>query len=108
MASELISLGIFIVSVGLAFFIFAFAYMFWQVARSSKMSVDRDMPYYLMEELQLNKYALEKGIDIDKERAKRSIIKVRKSKSFIKRLEEEIITDFFGKEKEEQIKLTKQ
>lgn len=99
--SEFAGLGVLILMIAFSVFIFSIGYMFWQLARTTKFSTDRDEAYSLMEILQLNKYALGKGIDIEKEKLKKDIFKSR-TKSFKRRLEEEVIDEFFGKEKEKE------
>jgi len=89
--------------VGFAMMVFVLvgSYFFYQMARSIKSGIDKEETYNIVEELGLEKYASTKGIDVQKELAKRDIFsKKKRTRSFKRRLEDEIITDFFGKESE--------
>jgi len=75
-------LGIFIVGM----------YMFYQVARLYKFLADKKEAYSILEIAQLKNTANKKGIDLNKEIMKSKLMN---TKSFEKKMEEEIMKDFF-------------
>ena len=89
--------GIFI-GIGGMVVLFVMAYMFYQISRLFKPMADKEWKYELYEEMVLDKVAKKKGIDLEKEYMKREI---RRKKTLRRRLEEEMIEEMFGKEKED-------
>ncbi len=60
--------------------------------------INKDIKYSLLEEMKLDEIAKKKGIDLDKELSKRQL-DIDKSKSFRKKLEEEVFKEMFEKSK---------
>ena len=86
--------------IGFMSFILMATYAFYQLVRFIKPVADKETKYELFEEMSLDKMAKKKGIDLDKEEVKRDVMK-HNSRSFRKRVEEEIYTEMFGKDKED-------
>ena len=98
MSSEIASVGSVFLGIGVMVVLFVMAYLFYQIARLFKPMADKEWKYELYEELVLDKVAKKKGIDLEKEYMKREI---RRKKTLRRRLEEEMIEEMFGKEKED-------
>ena len=77
-------------------------YLFYHCGRWYKTNSDREERYSLFEIAMLNKKAKEKGINLDKERAKlRTMAQMNKRRSFRNELELEIIEEIFGKDEDD-------
>lgn len=91
--------GIF-VGIGIMAVLGAIAYLFWQIARSTKCAVDIDERFSILKMVSIDNYAKEKGIDLEKEIAVRNVTKnLFSKKSFSRKVQEEVYESFFGKEK---------
>lgn len=89
------------VNIAIACMYLVIAYVLFIIARYIRITLDRDIKYDVFEEIMLNKYAEKKGIDLDKEIAKKELFKQTKTKKCIReRLKEEIYEDLFGKDKD--------
>ena len=67
-----------------------------------KILYNRQSKYELLEGSFLDEIAKKKGIDLDKELAKRNLLEpIRKRKSFREKLEDQIYEEMFGKELKE-------
>jgi len=68
------------------------------------IAINRAAKYELLEEVFLDRIADKKGIDLNKELAKRKMLRETKDKNFRQRLEEQIYEDMFGKDNKKQQK----
>ena len=91
------SIGEMFIGIGVMLFFLAGAYVIYLFARRMKSGDDLDIRYNVLQEILINKVAEKKGIDLDKEIEKRSIM--HKSK-FRKQLEYEVYEELFGDGKE--------
>jgi transcriptional regulator CtsR len=90
--------GMFIGIGGMVFF-FALSYIVYQWSRYLKSNVDKESKFELFEELVLDKVAGKKGINLMKAAIERRITET--SKSFRKRIEEEMVKEMFEDGKNE-------
>lgn len=93
--------GAFPVLLGLGFFLLlgAIAYMFWQIARTSRVEADIDETLGAFEILSIKSHAKKKGIDIDKELARQDFFSgMKKKRTFRREVQREILESMFGKE----------
>ena len=91
-------MGSIFLSIGVMFCFCMVALLLYQIVRMIKPVVDKEWKYELLEENVLDRVALKRGIDLKKAGIERNILN---SKSFRKKVQEEMIKDMFGKEKGE-------
>ncbi len=93
-------IGALLVSIVLAYCIFR---LFMILTDFLKILYNRQSKYELLEGSFLDSIAAKKGIDLNKELAKRNIISPinKKTKSFRKKLEEQIYEEMFGKQEKD-------
>ncbi len=89
--------------IGFAFFIFTLVFawlmvrIFTPAINLLKIVYNRETRYQLIEDKLLTDYAMEKGIDLEKEMIKKEVIHKRRP-SFRKKIEDEIFDNMFPEE----------
>ena len=96
--SVFIGIGTLICSLVLAYIMYRFYVKF---AQYIDVIINREAKYEILEECFLDKIAVKKGIDLNKELVRRKMFDDTKKKSFRRKIEEQIYEDMFGKEDKE-------
>ena len=95
--SEALSLGVALVSIGHLVIYLVIAALIWQIVRLWKTMAASSEKYWLLEDLTLEKYAKDRGIDLKQEAIERELYK---KKSFRRLVEEELISEYLKDKKE--------
>lgn len=89
--------------IGVLGIISVMAYFLYQIARMFRIMINLEERYCILEEVVIDKYAIKKGIDLPKEIMKRDmLLKLSKKRTFRSQLRNEMLDQFFGKEKKEE------
>ena len=100
MEETILEVGSIFIGIGAMVVFFVLAYLLYQFSRIIKATADKEWKYELFEEMMLDKVAMKKGINLDKEMLKRDAMKIQR-KSLRRKLADEIYDEMFGKDKEE-------
>ena len=83
------------ISLGIGLVLAAVAYWMYHIGRIYKGISDVDSKYNVLECCLIDKIAMKKGIDIQKEVERQRVVK---TNTFRKRMKEEIVKEMFGKQ----------
>ena len=81
--------------IGFGAMFLAIAYMIYQFARVWGNIMDVDQRYSLLEIVLIDKIALKKGIDLNKEEEKKRLLK---TNNFRKKMRDQMLVEMFGKQ----------